>query len=55
MIYSVFLLIKDFNDDSEQMNAREDSKDEQTPFYSKPFIVYSGHGADILDLSWSQV
>lgn len=30
------------------------SGDEQMPFYSKPFVVFSGHTSDILDVSWSK-
>ena len=31
-----------------------ESSDEQSPFHSKPLRVYTGHTADILDLSWSK-
>uniref|UniRef100_A0A915KZZ7 WD repeat-containing protein 44 n=1 Tax=Romanomermis culicivorax TaxID=13658 RepID=A0A915KZZ7_ROMCU len=29
--------------------------DSSSPFVSKPFCVYRGHSADVLDLSWSKV
>ncbi len=33
----------------------EDEDDEHAPFMRKPFCVYRGHTADLLDLSWSKV
>ena len=33
----------------------EDEYDEHAPFMRKPFCVYRGHTADLLDLSWSKV
>ena len=32
----------------------EDEDDEHAPFMRKPFCVYRGHTADLLDLSWSK-
>lgn len=29
--------------------------DDQTPFYSRPFLNFKGHVSDILDVSWSKV
>ena len=33
----------------------DDEEDEHAPFMRKPFCVYRGHTADLLDLSWSKV
>ena len=32
----------------------EDEDDEHAPFMRKPFCIYRGHTADLLDLSWSK-
>lgn len=33
----------------------DDEEDEHAPFMRRPFCVYRGHTADLLDLSWSKV
>ena len=37
------------------VNADIGLTEDQAPFFSKPFIIFSGHIADILDVSWSKV
>ena len=32
-----------------------DEEDEHSPFMKKPFCIYRGHSADLLDISWSKV
>ena len=51
-------LIKKFNHSAEDINSftkpnatlNPDMSEEQAPFYSKPFLMYKGHSADILGI-----
>ncbi len=35
--------------------TEEQEEDGHSPFMKKPFCIYKGHTADLLDLSWSKV
>ena len=39
----------------EDPGSLDPNDDGRAPFMPKPFCVYSGHTADMLDISWSKV